>query len=1032
MATPVAAGNAALVHQYFHDKHFWAALCNPDYPLCAKGAFHPSGSLVKALLIHSAAPCALYRGGSAVGTHALGSPPDRYQGFGRVLLSNVLPLRPFNSPNVRFALFVDRNVLYPLTQFTYTVTVTATNKYLRATLSWFDPPNTEFASRVLVNDLDLVVTSPSGEVRYGNSLEVGGQRDEINNNEQVTVATDGGLVLGEWTVAVQAKLLPTTLHQAFSLVITATGRVTPPSAGQLPAIISPEVLDEECGASSIAPGSSRSPQAPHLPVDFSLWDMIDSDGWGDRDYLQVSTVDSQGVGRVIAGEKAADEVTAVAEVFQTGFSKYHNAMHSRVGACLPQGCYQASLHMDPSSTQPGSQVSAPACNVFLAPYRPSQVFCTDAPQRRIDPTKSNATTNKVSVGYESAADSCADLCARQEHVTFPIYLYEPLGSGFVGAYYAAHPLIDPYALLVEAQARGPSAVSALAIMLTSRNAVAAGTLEWGFDRYLDLCLPVNTTAVAVVSASTVSTSDAPLDTPLHASSSSDRRPIDPLLAVQPTDTCFSLQMSIPSDIEVYPYLLVEDAWEGSGTAAGAAKVDCPWHFQPNVTYAVLCVAPSFAVATIRFYSTSYTSMGQRPISTVNDAMLAYSAQGMRYLGTCSFALEHHKPSPLPSNVTHPNTPIAAPSRAPLARPSLAPHTTPAPSNHDDEYAVDTGPVKGSALDYYASHNFSCLASCTGYPGLSALQPQMTFGGCLFLLGSVFEVCSSYAIAHGLCAVPSCVKKCSLADFCFFGASAAAYCPDQPWVEAQSNSSLAFRVRRQCESAYASDAVWAPHPPSVNQTDGAVGATDAKNGGMHLALPVTVIVLITAFAMFGALLLLVAVARFKLLRRGRTSAASLFRRATAAATGAHARLNSGDDASSQHGMFMNASTHSTAGSAETAPAARGGMNDRGDTAATPRSVSTPLTRRMRLGLSAALRNVGVSPLSPLSQQEHDDDTSPGSGAATGVVRHTPNPIDKAAASAGAGAMMGDDADDDDDDMQEIELSFTAPRSTGLLK
>ena len=51
-----------------------------------------------------------------MGTHSLGPPPDHFQGFGRVQLSNVLPLRPYNNPNARFALFVDRNALYPLTQ----------------------------------------------------------------------------------------------------------------------------------------------------------------------------------------------------------------------------------------------------------------------------------------------------------------------------------------------------------------------------------------------------------------------------------------------------------------------------------------------------------------------------------------------------------------------------------------------------------------------------------------------------------------------------------------------------------------------------------------------------------------------------------------------------------------------------------------------------------------------------------------------------------------------------------------------------
>jgi hypothetical protein len=597
----------------------------------------------------------------------------------------------------------------------------------------------------------------------------------------------------------------------------------------------------------------------------------------------------------------------------------------------------------------------------------------------------------------------------------------------MGAYFAVHRYIDPYALLLEAETHGATAVAAVNAMLTSRRAVAAGTLEWGFDTDIDLCLPVNATA-------SLSALQASLDTPHQ--SPPGRLPVDPLLNAQPTDTCFSLQMSIPYDVEVYPYLLVKDAWDASQADAGTADrhVQCPWYFQPNVTYAVICAAPSLQTASIRFYSRNFTSLGQTPITTVADALRVYSTRGMRYLGTCGFALEHHLPSPLPTNVTLLSAPVPAPSRAPAARPSLSP-ATPAPSNHDDEYAVGSAPTASVTSDYYTHHDFSCLSSCGGYPGLSALQPEMTFGGCLFLLGSVFEVCSTYAIAHGLCTVPACVKWCTLRDFCYFGAAASAYCPDQPWVSAQTNSSRAARVQAQCERAYAADPVWAPHQLSNNHSTNVGAAEPSKSGSKALALPVTAIVLITAFAMFGALLLLVAVARFKLLHRGRNNAASLFRRATAAATGAHARLSSGDDATSQHGMFMNASTHSTAG------ASAGGGSDRGGGQPQARTVVTPLSRRMRLGLSAALRNVGVSPLSnplnnPLSQQETDDSDSPpdsSKGAGTGVVRQLASPYDKGAdrdagatrspLTAGA-AMM---SDDDDDDMQEIELSFTAPRS-----
>ena len=54
MATPIVAGTAALVIQYFKDPKFWVTYCNPAYVLCSNGAFSPLGPTVKALMMHSA------------------------------------------------------------------------------------------------------------------------------------------------------------------------------------------------------------------------------------------------------------------------------------------------------------------------------------------------------------------------------------------------------------------------------------------------------------------------------------------------------------------------------------------------------------------------------------------------------------------------------------------------------------------------------------------------------------------------------------------------------------------------------------------------------------------------------------------------------------------------------------------------------------------------------------------------------------------------------------------------------------------
>ena len=49
----------------------------------------------------------------------------------------------------------------------------------------------------------------------------------------------------------------------------------------------------------------------------------------------------------------------------------------------------------------------------------------------------------------------------QEHVTFPAYLYEPLGSGWLGGYFSIHPVINPRALLSAAQLKGEVALSTM-------------------------------------------------------------------------------------------------------------------------------------------------------------------------------------------------------------------------------------------------------------------------------------------------------------------------------------------------------------------------------------------------------------------------------------------------------------------------------------------------------------------------------------------------------------------------------------------
>jgi hypothetical protein len=91
--------------------------------------------LTKAFLIHS---------GKSVSTPS--TTPDIKQGFGRVQLDRLLPLH-----NSTFQLFADEQYLSEGHQLKYDITVMPNaGDELKITVSWFDPPCTEFSAKVCV------------------------------------------------------------------------------------------------------------------------------------------------------------------------------------------------------------------------------------------------------------------------------------------------------------------------------------------------------------------------------------------------------------------------------------------------------------------------------------------------------------------------------------------------------------------------------------------------------------------------------------------------------------------------------------------------------------------------------------------------------------------------------------------------------------------------------------------------------------------------------------------------------------------
>ncbi|CAM9132446.1 unnamed protein product, partial [Laminaria digitata] len=212
MACPIVAGASAMVRQYFLDASFYfddvteRGWCDDD--ACMRGSFSPSSATIKALLINSAN----LMGGS--------SEPDGHRGFGRIHLEMGMPLEGDGD----LALFVadSANTSIPeLTQHEFSFEVDAgAGLDFRATLSWIDPPATALATVQLVNNLDLVIFSPSGTTH---TMWASGVADNVNVNERVIVAAED-VESGNWTVRVSAGRL-TTYFQRYSLVVN--GAIVP-------------------------------------------------------------------------------------------------------------------------------------------------------------------------------------------------------------------------------------------------------------------------------------------------------------------------------------------------------------------------------------------------------------------------------------------------------------------------------------------------------------------------------------------------------------------------------------------------------------------------------------------------------------------------------------------------------------------------------------------------------------------------------------------------------------------------------------
>lgn len=225
MAAPTIAGNAVLLRQYFTDGFYPRGFKNeggsldvifadgfdgtaPPPPTGGEAvdAFNPTGAVLKAVLLNG-----------TVATTTPATFPNTSTGWGRAWLDGNLWFKqtmPNGDDSRRLRVFERTNEAGLETGDVneYTIANVSPGIEFRATLTWFDPPAQVGAAATLVNNLDLEVVAPDGQIYLGNRFSgnvsvTGGSPDAKDTVEQVRFTAP---VTGSYTIRVKATNVPGT------------------------------------------------------------------------------------------------------------------------------------------------------------------------------------------------------------------------------------------------------------------------------------------------------------------------------------------------------------------------------------------------------------------------------------------------------------------------------------------------------------------------------------------------------------------------------------------------------------------------------------------------------------------------------------------------------------------------------------------------------------------------------------------------------------------------------------------------------
>jgi hypothetical protein len=209
MATAAAAGQCALIRQYFTEGWYPTGTKNP-----ANGII-PSAALMKAVLVSS---------GDTVATMY----PNNAYGWGRINLWNTLHFTGATSNNPCWVAD-ERDGLNTSQYREYTIPV-QTGAPFKVALVWTDYPGGHGANPTIVNNLDLLVTDPFGTSYKGNVFRTGGGQSDTggtaDNRNVEEVVRLRAPVAGNYTIRVSGANCPMG-PQDYAVVVTGNLPNTP-------------------------------------------------------------------------------------------------------------------------------------------------------------------------------------------------------------------------------------------------------------------------------------------------------------------------------------------------------------------------------------------------------------------------------------------------------------------------------------------------------------------------------------------------------------------------------------------------------------------------------------------------------------------------------------------------------------------------------------------------------------------------------------------------------------------------------------